>query len=184
MNADRHELRTCASAFIFVYIWAVTACAPTSTPTPFRPPTVNASSQTLSTLTPVPTAIQPTVHPTAVTPVTPTACTDGLTFVADLTIEDGTAVSPNTRIDKQWSVTNSGTCNWDSRYRLKWAGGEPLGAPIEQALYPARAGTQITLQIIFTAPADSGTYQSWWQAYGPDGIAFGDPLSINIVVQP
>jgi hypothetical protein len=86
-------------------------------------------------------------------------------------------------VDKQWLVTNSGTCNWDSKYRLKWVGGDPLGAAAEQALYPARAGTEVTLRILFTAPAEPGTYGSTWQAFDPDGIAFGDPVYVEIVVQ-
>jgi len=101
----------------------------------------------------------------------------------DVTIPDGTAISPGSSIDKQWLVNNSGTCNWDSGYRLKWIGGDPLGAAAEQALYPARAGTEATLKIAFTAPAEPGSYQSAWQAHGPDGVAFGDPVFIEIVVQ-
>jgi len=99
-------------------------------------------------------------------------------------VEDGTVVSPGANIDKQWLVTNSGTCNWDSRYRLKLIGGDALGAATEQALYPARAGTQATLQIIFTAPLEAGTYESAWQAYNPEGEAFGDFVSIKIIVSP
>jgi hypothetical protein len=38
------------------------------------------------------------------------------------------------------------------------------------------------LRITFTAPAVEGTYESAWQAYGPDGVAFGDPIYIKIVV--
>jgi hypothetical protein len=121
-----------------------------------------------------------------VAPFTPTAtppCTNDLNFVADATIPDGTTISAGASIDKQWLVNNSGTCNWDSSYRLKWVGGEVLGAATEQALYPARAGTEVTLRIIFTAPAEPGTNQSAWQAFGPDGVAFGDPVYMDIVVQ-
>lgn len=87
-------------------------------------------------------------------------------------------------MDKQWLVANSGSCNWDSTYRFKWIGGDPLGANTEQVLYPARAGTQATIRILFTAPVVAGTYQSAWQAYGPDGVAFGDPVYVEVVVVP
>lgn len=100
-----------------------------------------------------------------------------------MTIPDGTILSPGTNIDKQWLVDNSGTCNWDSHYRLKWVGGDPLGAVPEQALYPARAGTRINLRIVFTAPAAVGSYESAWQAYDPDGNPFGDLVYVRIVVQ-
>jgi methionine-rich copper-binding protein CopC len=58
----------------------------------------------------------------------------------------------------------------------------PLGAAGEQALYPAHAGTQATLTIKFTAPLDAGTYRTAWQAYNPDGTAFGDAVTMEIIV--
>ena len=110
-------------------------------------------------------------------------CTNGLTFSQDVTIPDGTLLAGGQIIDKQWLVTNSGTCDWDERYRLKFVGGEPLSATIEQALYPARAGAQVALRIMFTAPLEAGTFQSAWQAFAPDGSAFGDPIYMQIVVE-
>ncbi len=87
-------------------------------------------------------------------------------------------------IDKQWLVTNSGTCNWDASYRIKLISGDAMGVPSEQELYPARAGTEATLQMIFTAPQNIGTYQSAWQAFGPDGTAFGQAITIQVNVSP
>jgi hypothetical protein len=59
-----------------------------------------------------------------------------------------------------------------------------MGAAEEQALYPARAGTQPTLRVTFTAPAESGSYESAWQAVDPKGNFFGDLIFIKIVVSP
>jgi hypothetical protein len=87
-------------------------------------------------------------------------------------------------MDKQWLVTNSGTCNWDSTYHLKWIGGEMFGAADTQPIFPARAGTQATLRIIFTAPAVEGTYESAWQAIDPNGNIFGDAVFITVNVSP
>jgi hypothetical protein len=185
MNMDMPKFLFRASVFIFISLWFLTSCAPASTPTPFRPPTKPLATEPLPTTTPVPQLFTPI--PTNATPSTPTAtppCFNDLTFEDDVTVEDGTVVSPGASIDKQWLVTNSGTCNWDSRYRLKLIGGGALGAATEQALYPARAGTQATLQIIFTAPTEAGTYDSAWQAYDPQGAAFGDYVSIKIIVSP
>jgi len=162
----------------------VSACAPKATDTPFRPPTQPQPTQILPTTTPIPAIYTPL--PTSTITATPTEgpCSNDLKFIQDVTIPDGTTVSVGTTIDKQWLVDNSGTCNWDSTYRLKWIGGDPLGANQEQILYPARAGKQATLRILFTAPTVAGTYESAWQAYGLDGIAFGDPIFIKIVVTP
>jgi len=102
-----------------------------------------------------------------------------------VTIPDGTSVLINSSIDKQWLVQNSGSCNWDSTYRLKWIGGDTLGAETEQLLYPARAGGQAALRIIFTAPTELGEYESAWQAVDPNGNVFGDLIfiKINVVLQ-
>jgi hypothetical protein len=159
-------------------------CTAQSAPTPFRPPTQPVPTQILSTTTPIPALYTPVPTPTVTATSTAGPCTDNLKFIEDVTIPDGTSISVGATIDKQWLVKNSGTCNWDAAYRLKWIGGDPLGAKQEQTLYPARAGTQVTLNIAFTAPAVEGTYESQWQAYAPDGSAFGDPVFMKIVVSP
>jgi len=122
--------------------------------------------------------------PTVISNLTPTIgpCTNDLTFIDDTTVEDGTSFAPGETIDKQWLIQNSGTCNWDVTYHLEFTGGDLLGASNEQLLYPARAGTEATLRIIFTAPQELGSYESAWQAIDPDGNFFGDPFYIRIVV--
>jgi len=107
-----------------------------------------------------------------------------LAFVEDVTIPDGTTVSPGASVDKRWLVQNNGTCNWDSRYRLKFVGGLEMGAATEQALYPARGGTQATIRITFIAPTESGEYSTAWQAIDPNSEPFGDPIFMKILVSP
>lgn len=161
----------------------LSACAPQPTPTPFRPPTLIPPTQPLPTTTPIPAIFTetPTQQIISFTP-TSTVCTNILSFIDDITVEDGTTFSPNTSIDKQWLVQNDGTCDWDSSYQLKWVGGDPLGATQEQPLYPARAGTQATIRMLFTAPLDAGDYESAWQAVDPDGNFFGDLIFIKVTV--
>jgi hypothetical protein len=57
-----------------------------------------------------------------------------LRFLADITIPDGTIVAPGETLDKQWQVENSGSCNWNERYRLRRISGPALSAPDEQPL--------------------------------------------------
>jgi hypothetical protein len=85
-------------------------------------------------------------------------------------------------LDKQWQVQNTGTCDWDNHYRLRLVSGMDMGIQ-EQALYPARTGTQAVLQMTLNAPLDAGRYSSTWQAVAPDGNFFGDVLTIIIIVQ-
>lgn len=166
-------------------LWAfllLQACSAAPVPTPFvAPKAATPTGPSLLGQQPViPTftlPAEPTVSSTSTPP-----CTDNLDFLEDLTIPDGTVVSPGVSIDKQWLVQNSGSCNWDARYRLKFVGGDALGAATEQALYPARAGMQVIIRIQFTAPAEPRTYKTAWQAFGPQGEPFGDAIFMEIVV--
>lgn len=173
-------------AFVLILV-SLSACSPKSTPTPFRPPTIQpplieptfiiqpTQQVVVVQSTPVPTI---TAFPT----VNSQDCTNNLTFVDDITIHDNSFITYGASMDKQWLVQNSGTCNWDSSYRLKHIGGADLGAAEEVMLYPARAGTQATLRIVFTAPFTDGVYESAWQASDPSGNLFGDPIYIRVTV--
>ena len=164
----------------------LSACASAATSTPFRPPTAQAPLieptfiiQPTQEILVIESTPLPTVFPT----VNPADCTNNLTFLEDLTIPDNMFATFGLALDKQWLVENSGTCNWNATYRLRNIGGAALGAPEEIALYPARAGTQATLRILFTAPFTEGVYESAWQAIDANGNPFGDPIYVRIVVQ-
>ncbi len=167
-------------------VLTVSACGPTVPPTLFVPPTSIGSYNPppVSIASPLPTepSSASAAVPTIAVPTPTPPCTDGLKYVQDLTIPDGTNFAPGQPIDKQWLVSNSGTCNWDSRYRLKLIGGDAMAAAPLQPLFPARAGTQATIRIVFTAPPEAGMYESQWQAMSPDGLSFGDAFYIQIAV--
>jgi hypothetical protein len=114
---------------------------------------------------------------------TPTPlCSNGLSFIRDVTIPDGTVVNPGELLDKRWDVHNSGSCNWDQRYRVKLIAGPGMGMPVQQALIPALSGTEVTIRMIFIAPEEPGNFRSAWQAYDPQDVPFGDPFFIDVVV--
>ena len=145
--------------------------------TPFLPPEQPIGASPLLTPTPTP---EPT--PEASTLPTP-ECSNILTFLEDLTIPDGTITHPGEALDKRWLVQNNGSCNWNEQYRLKLVSGPALGVPEEQSLYPARSGTQAIIRILFTAPDQSGLQRSAWQAFSPEGEAFGDPFYLEVLVE-
>lgn len=186
MNHRRHFSIRASLLVINLILLITSACSSLATPTPFRPPTIEAP------------LIEPTllIHPTQEvvviesTPlstifptINPEDCLNDLAFVEDLTIPDNMFASFGSTLNKQWLVENSGTCPWNANYRLRNIGGAALGAPAEIALYPARAGTRATIQILFTAPFTEGVYESAWQAIDANGVAFGDPIYIRISVQ-
>ena len=168
--------------------YLTSACSPLSTATPFIPPTNQAPlieptyiiSPTQTTESQIIEIPLPTILPT----IDQSNCVNNLTFIEDITIPDNSFVSFGIFIDKQWLIENSGTCNWNSAYRLRHTGGALLGAETEIALFPARSGTQITIQIIFTAPFEEGVYETAWQAFDPNGFPFGDPIYMRILATP
>jgi hypothetical protein len=153
----------------------------------FLPPSTDAPAPALQpgeTLAATATILPISATDQAALPTSTTlSCNDNLTFLADLTLPDGSVVSPNASLDKQWQVENSGTCNWDERYRIKLVSGPDLSGRSEQELFPARSGTQAIIRVQFTTPADPGAYRSAWQAHSPQGVPFGDPFFIDILVQ-
>lgn len=166
---------------IFLFSILLIGCNGQATPTLYVPPTLDYPSF-------LPTTIPSSSDEASFTDTPPPKqtpspdCTPGLTFLEDITIPDGSLVTPKESLDKRWRISNSGTCNWDALYGIQLIAGEKMGAIPEQALFPARSGTQAEVRILFTAPKEPGTYRSAWQAHDPQGNLFGDPIFIEIVV--
>ena len=162
-------------AAFLIGLLLLTACQnnerPTATVEIFVPPTLASTAA-------------PTAQPTATRgPATPTPpCVDNLQFLEDVTIPDGTVAQVGQVLDKRWRVENAGTCNWDSQYRIQLIAGSLMGAATEQVLFPARGGTEVEIQIQFVVPDESGLLRSAWQAFNPQGEAFGDPVFIEISI--
>ena len=135
--------------------------------------------------------VPPTADPGQIPPTQPapppqptrqTGCQNQLKFLDDLTVPDGSEFIPGERITKRWLIKNDGTCNWDQYYTIQLISGLALGADKVQSLYPARQSTEAVIEILFHAPDNPGRYNSWWQAYDPDGGRFGDPVYMEISV--
>jgi hypothetical protein len=144
-----------------------------STPDYFIPPTLSNLAEPISFETPTPILPTPTI-----------TCENDLAFVDDVTIPDGSKFAPGDVIEKVWLVNNSGTCNWNADYRVRFIDGDPMGAGLEQALFPARSGTEAEIRITFVAPNQAGLVLSSWQAYSPKGQPFGTIFYISIIVDP
>lgn len=188
----QYVIRITYCVFLFLGLLCA-ACAPTATPVYFIPPTApsartpEAPGIALATTTPLTIDLNATpdlqAEPTLELPSPTPACTNVLTFLEDVTIPDGTALTAGEAFVKQWRVKNDGTCDWDNTYLLKLVSGDALGAPTETALYPAHAGAEIVIEMNLTAPQEAGTYHTVWQAFGPDGAPFEQAIYVDFVVQ-
>jgi hypothetical protein len=114
-----------------------------------------------------------------------------MAFVAHLSFDDQNMAAPPTfqpgqGFVKSWRVRNTGTCPWDSRYRLVYVGGNHpaagmAGAPvaIEGRVEP---GSTYDLHVNLTAPSESGVYQGFWQMHDEAGMFFGERVRVGIQV--
>jgi len=135
---------------------------------------------------PPPATEEPTAAPATATPVgpTPTAgvegCTDKVSFVTDVTIEDGHDLDKGESFTKTWRLRNDGTCTWTSSYSLVFDHGDQMGAaasiPLTGTVAP---GATVDLSADMTAPNSPGTYQGFWKLRNNGGVLFGIGASGN-----
>jgi hypothetical protein len=163
------------AGLLLIFLWLAAGCQ---------------AGETAATPTPDKHFIAPTSRPADLVPpivATPLPtrqanCLNQLNFIDDLTIPDGTEVRPGQIIVKRWLIENKGSCNWNKAYSLQLISGLALGAETDQHLFPARQNTEAVLEITFSIPDNPGRYNTWWQAYDPDGNRFGDPVYMDISV--
>lgn len=164
--------------------------------------TVQAEMTQNALLTPSPTATYtPTVTPT-ITP-TPTVSTtiqaytptnisvnstssagDNASYVADVTVPDGTIVKAGSTFTKTWTVQNTGKTTWTTDYQLIYLDGV-MGTNNLQAVKltaPVAPGASVDISVDFTAPQVDGSYISYWKMYSASGYLFGDALNVKFVV--
>lgn len=104
----------------------------------------------------------------------PVECTDRATFVADATIPDNTVLSPGETFLKVWKLQNSGTCTWDSSYRLSFFSGDRMGAVTEITLATiVTSGEVVDLGVDMVAPTVAGEFQGFWRLKNSQGAYFG-----------
>lgn len=146
---------------------------PAPTPTPEQP-------------APTPVPNQPTP-----TPKPPAACVDGMAWVADLSYDDKNmtappVIPPGQPFVKSWRVRNTGTCNWNSGYRLVYdhgnvsaaqMGGQPVA--VQGTVAP---GATYDFSVNLVAPTQPGVYQGFWQMRNPQSVAFGETIWVGIRV--
>jgi len=105
------------------------------------------------------------------TPVT-TVCKDAAEYIGDDGL-DGTTYAPNTAFTKTWTVKNTGTCTWDSKYLVYQISGAFMTqqpgywfVPPENIVEP---GQTVDIHVGMTSPPMKGNYKSYWGLKNDDG---------------
>jgi hypothetical protein len=102
----------------------------------------------------------------------PTREVNELSYVADVTIPDGTVVKPGEKFVKTWRVRNTGTSAWGAGYKLAYFGDNKMDGPDAVALAPLKPGEVTDVSLMLTAPKTSGMSKSTWKARDPQGKVF------------
>ena len=159
-------------------IAASLACGRQTTLTPqitVATPTLASAAEVQPTAPP-----EPTLPPEPTSTPVPGGCADGMHFVADVTVPDGTRFGPNEHFIKTWRVRNSGSCDW-AGYRILFDSGEPLGT-LDQPILDTTAGQEMEISVEMTSPGGPGNYTGRWRIQSPAGANLGT-LSCVIVVE-
>lgn len=121
----------------------------------------------------------PTLTPTVTN--TPKPCNKA-DFVSE-TIADGTVYAPGTAFTKTWRFKNSGTCTWNTSYKLLFKSGDQMGGPASKN-FPNNVapGESVDLSVNLTSPATGGTYKGIWRVVSDSNEEFIHNIWAQIVV--
>lgn len=92
----------------------------------------------------------------------------------DVTIPDGTLMTPGEDFSKTWRLENVGSCTWTRLYTLTFFSGNSLSAIQNHTLLQeVPPGATIDLTVDMVAPQTPGIYQSNWMLQDSQGELFG-----------
>ncbi len=101
-------------------------------------------------------------------------CTNSAEFIEDVTVPDGTVMSPGEHFRKVWRLRNTGTCVWDRSYRVVSSGDFHMGgsqfAYLDKRTAPGETA-DISMNLI--APVIYGSFESEYLLEDGDGNRFG-----------
>lgn len=173
-----------ANTVVAEFTLTAAAFTPTSAPpTATFTPEIPTATPTLSLAT----------DPTQIALGTPGALCDDYSFeltTLDVTIPDGTPMTPGQEFTKTWKIKNTGICTWDTNYKAIFSYSQPANEDMDAqpiALTNLVApGQEVEVSVQFKAPSTAGEYTGYWQMVNNKGIPFGKKdfiLIVKIVVQ-
>ncbi|WOH05239.1 hypothetical protein DCAR_0624653 [Daucus carota subsp. sativus] len=108
-------------------------------------------------------------------------------FMLDVSIIDGTVMTPSVPFTKIWRMKNNGNVVWPSGSQLVWIGGDVLSkilfADVEMPPDGCPVGTEVDIAVDFVAPEYPGRYVSYWRMATPSGQKFGQRVWVHIEVE-
>ena len=115
-----------------------------------------------------PTAGSPSSGPTggSTAPGSGVQQSDCEAFVADVTVPDGTVVSPGSTFDKTWRLRNCGSTNWSGLTAVRVSGSY---GPTSFAVPTAAPSAVTDVTVPITVPTQPGLSRATYRLQAPDG---------------
>lgn len=175
---DINVIHTAAALTVIAeFTQTALAAPPTQAPTETQAATPTTDAAQTAVETPEATAGIP-VEPSP----TPITCDDA-DFVADVSVPDGTEMTPGQDFVKTWRIKNTGTCTWGSGYSVIFSFGEKMSGVAEPLATAVAPNEEVEISVRFKAPQDVGQYASTWRMANASNSPFGKTFYVLIVVR-
>lgn len=107
---------------------------------------------------------------------------DNSAYISDVTIPDGTTLTPGSTFTKTWNLQNTGTCDWTTSYSIAFYSGNAMSGvttTLSEAVAVASSGN---ISVVLTAPSSTGSYTGYWRLQNASGTSFGQAVYVQILV--
>ncbi len=113
-------------------------------------------------------------------PTSPVGVCNQAIYITE-TIPDGTQYYMGESFTKTWTLRNTGTCTWNTSYKLVFDSGDSMNGP-EYVYFPYAVDPEqdITVSVDLTVPSSAGTYTGYWALEGDDGNVFFTGIYVQI----
>ncbi len=148
------------------------------------PSTETAPVPPTAEMPPPPTEIPAT--PSEIPPTQDPNCTNEALFIADISIPDDTVLSAGEAFVKTWRIQNSGSCIWNTSYKLVFSSGDQMNSVLSIPLSETPPDETLDISVDLVAPISNGSYTGIYQFQNAQGEVFNvgalDNIWLRIVV--
>ncbi len=192
------------SSLFLLLALALSACGAEATTTPAEDVSLDtvytsvamtlAAQPVESTSTPQPAATSTNIPiatlinlPTATSGVSLISASSGVTscdnsvYLSDVTIPDGTVLTPGATFTKTWSMQNTGTCTWSTAYSIVFYSGNAMSGVTTALSESVSPGGSINISVELTAPSTASSYTGYWRLQNASGTSFGEVVYVHVV---
>lgn len=151
-----------------------------------------ATATSMPTFTAFPTLASVLLNPATVTPsYSPVSLSsagssavgcDNSAYLSDVTIPDGTVLTPASTFTKTWSLQNTGSCDWTTSYSIVFYSGNAMSGVTTTLSESVAVGSSGEISVALTAPSAAGSYTGYWRLQNASGTSFGEAVYVQIVV--